>query len=115
MDMNSETQAMTRRVTWGQILVPCAQGGRLFLGGSVLVALKMEKAVASMESTIRLQAKLTPRKNIFAIRTLIFTFCSLLAATHSRGREEYVPSPVPAPFLFLLPSSLRSALPGRWG
>ena len=51
-----------------------AHGGRLFRGARVFVALKIAKAVATMERTIRLQAKLMPRRKIFAIltRTLIF-------------------------------------------
>lgn len=53
-----------------------AHGGRLFLGARVLVALKMAKTVASIESTIKLQAKLIPLKKIFAIRTRVLIFRS---------------------------------------
>ena len=52
-----------------------AHGGRLFRGGRCLVALKIENAVASMDKTIKLHAKLIPRRNIFAILTLTLTFC----------------------------------------
>jgi hypothetical protein len=51
-----------------------AHAGRLFRGARCLVALKMAKTVASIERTIRLQAKLIPRRNIFAIRTRVLTF-----------------------------------------
>jgi hypothetical protein len=59
-------------------LVFSAHGGRLFRGASVFVALKMANAVATMESTIRLQAKLMPRRKILAIRTRTLTFYRLL-------------------------------------
>jgi len=76
--MTSERQAIERSSTCGQILVFSAHAGRLFLGASALVALKMAKAVASIEMTMRLQAKLMPRRKIFAIRTRTLTFCWLL-------------------------------------
>jgi len=38
------------------------------------VALNMEKVVESMDKTMRLQLKLTPRRANFAIRTRVFTF-----------------------------------------
>lgn len=79
IDMNSEMEAMTRRVICGHVLVPTAHGGRLFRAGIVFVALKIEKTVASMERTIRLQAKLMPRRKILAIRTRTFTFCSFVS------------------------------------
>jgi hypothetical protein len=86
-EKTSEMQAMTRSKTWGQIFCAGAQGGRLFLLGRCLVALKMEKAVASIERTIRLQAKLMPRRNIFATRTRILIFCALSVSCESR--DEY--------------------------
>jgi hypothetical protein len=58
--------------------VPTAQAGRLFLGGRALVALKIEKVIESMERTIRLQLKFTPRRKNFAIRTLVFIFCGIV-------------------------------------
>jgi hypothetical protein len=73
-DIASETQEMHSRTICGHVDVPDAQGGRLLRAGSCLVALKMENVVASMERTMRLQLKLTPRSIIFAIRTLVFTF-----------------------------------------
>ena len=68
---------MTRSVICGQTGVFFAHGGRLFLGAKVLVALKIANTVASMESTIKLQAKLMPLRKIFAIRTLVLTFCTM--------------------------------------
>ena len=47
------------------------------------MALKMEKAVASIERTMRLQAKLIPRRNIFATRTRILIFCGLSVSCKS--------------------------------
>ena len=79
MDMTSETQAMESKRTCGQILVFSAHAGRPFLGARVFVALKMAKADATMERTISEQAKLMPRRKIFANRTRIFIFCLLLA------------------------------------
>jgi hypothetical protein len=76
--MSSETQAMDRTTTWGQILVFSAHGGRLFRDGRVFVALKMANAVATMERTIRLQAKLMPRRKILAMRTRTLTFYIML-------------------------------------
>jgi hypothetical protein len=55
-----------------------AQGGRLFRDGRVFVALKIANAVAAMERTIKLQAKLMPRRKILAIRTRTLTFCMML-------------------------------------
>jgi hypothetical protein len=57
-----------------------AHGGKLFRFGSAFVAWKTASAVASMERTMRLQAKLIPRKKIFAILTRTLTFCWLLAS-----------------------------------
>ncbi len=72
--MARETQAMQSRVTCGHIWCPNAQGGNLFRGGMAFVALNMEKVVESMDKTMRLQLKLTPRRANFAIRTRILTF-----------------------------------------
>jgi len=55
--------------------VPEAHAGRLFLVGKALVALKIEKVIESIESTMRLQLKFTPRRKNFAIRTLVLIFC----------------------------------------
>lgn len=51
-----------------------AQAGRALRGGSVFVALKIANAVAIMDRTMRLHAKLIPRRKILAslTRTLIF-------------------------------------------
>ena len=76
--MKSEMQAITRSVICGQTGVFFAHGGRLFLGAKVLVALKIANTVASMESTIKLQAKLMPLRKIFAMRTRVLTFCTEL-------------------------------------
>lgn len=73
-DIASETHAMHNRTICGHVDVPAAQGGRPLRGGNFFVALKMENVVASMERTMRLQLKLTPRSIIFASRTLVFTF-----------------------------------------
>lgn len=43
-------------------------------GGSVLVALKIEKVVESIARTIREQLKFVPRRHILAIRTLVLIF-----------------------------------------
>jgi len=75
MHVTSETQEMQRRVICGHGFVVRAHGGRLFRGGIDLVALKMEKVVAIMESTISEQLKFTPRRKNFAARTRIFDFC----------------------------------------
>ena len=82
--MRSEMQAMTKRRIWGQVLVFSAHGGRLFRLGSAFVAWKTASAVASMERTMRLQAKLIPRRKIFAILTRTLTFYFLLALSHSQ-------------------------------
>ena len=74
-DMRREMQAIDRSRAWGQTLVLSAHAGRLFRRGRFFVAWKMEKTVASMERTIRLQAKLMPRRKIFAMRTRTLTFC----------------------------------------
>lgn len=74
MDMTREMQAMVSRRIWGQVLVLLAHGGRPLRGARVLVALKMANAVAIMERTIREQAKLTPRRKIFASRTRTLIF-----------------------------------------
>lgn len=79
MDISSEIQAMVRRRICGQVLVFSAHGGRLFRFGRAFVAWKIASAVASMDRTIRLQAKLMPRRKIFAILTRTLTFCLLLA------------------------------------
>ena len=80
IDMTRETQAMDSRRACGQILVLSAHGGRPFLGARVLVALKMANAVATMERTMSEQAKLMPRRKIFANRTRTLIFCGLLVA-----------------------------------
>ena len=117
-DMNSEMEAMTRRVICGHVFVPAAHGGRLFRVGSAFVALKIEKTVASMERTIRLQAKLIPRRKILAIRTRTFTFCLFVSQCSmvswesiKRGLRGLLLAPSPSPAR----SFLASALPGRWG
>jgi len=52
-EMKSETHAMERRVTCGQIVVCAAQGGKDERRGRAFVALKMEKVVLRRERTIR--------------------------------------------------------------
>ena len=74
MENSREMQEMVRRVTCGQITVVGAQAGRVLRGGRCRVARKMAKVDASMERTIKLQLKLTPRKTSLAMRTRIFTF-----------------------------------------
>ena len=93
MDMTSEMTAIESSKTWGQILVLSAHGGRPFLGVRVLVALKMAKAVATMDRTIRLQAKLMPRRKIFASRTRTLIFCILLVFISLAQIDQYIPSP----------------------
>ena len=78
-DIARETQAMQRRVICGHVFWAGAQAGRLLREGRDFVALNMEKVVEIIERTIRLQLKLTPRSAIFAIRTRVLTFCTLLA------------------------------------
>jgi len=56
-EMKSETHAMARRVTCGQITVWAAQGGKELRSGRALVALKMEKVVLRRERTIREQVR----------------------------------------------------------
>jgi len=93
-DRKREMPAMVRSNTWGHILVFCAHGGKLFLGARCLVALKIENAVASMERMIKLQAKLIPRRKIFAIRTLTLTLrsfacsCSVISSLFSSSRSS---------------------------
>lgn len=74
MDMSSETQAIDKTRTCGQTLVLLAHAGRLLRAGSCFVALKIANAVATMERTIKLQAKLMPRRKILAIRTRTLIF-----------------------------------------
>ena len=65
---------MESRVICGQGFVLTAHGGRLFRGGRLLVALKIEKVVEIMESTMSEQLKLTPRRKNLAARTRILDF-----------------------------------------
>ena len=55
--------------------MPSAQGGRLLRVGSDLVALKIVKVVASIESTIREQAKFMLRRKSLAARTRVLILC----------------------------------------
>lgn len=71
--MASEIQAMTSKVICGQILWLGAHGVAVPLAGIALEALKIIKVAEIIESTIRLQLKFTPRRAIFATRTLVFT------------------------------------------
>lgn len=71
--MAKEIQAMTSKVICGQILWRGAQGVAVPLAGIDLEALKIIKVAEIIESTIRLQLKFTPRRAIFATRTLVFT------------------------------------------
>ena len=66
--------AMTSRRICGHGLVPEAQALREERGGSAFVALKIVKVAVNIESTIREQEKLTPRRTILAMRTRILTF-----------------------------------------
>src|SRR5690242_13970113 len=84
IDISSEIQAMVRRRIWGQVLVLSAQGGRLLRFGSDFVAWKMASAVAIMERTMRLQAKLMPRRKIFAILTRTLTFYLLSVSYYDK-------------------------------
>jgi len=72
--MTREAQEMQMRVICGQVDWPRAQTGRLLRGGSILVALKIEKVVESIERTMREQLKLTPRRKNLATRTRVLTF-----------------------------------------
>jgi hypothetical protein len=65
---------MTRSKICGQVFVFSAHGGRPFRLGRDFVAWKMVSAVESMARTIRLHAKLIPRRKIFAMRTRTLTF-----------------------------------------
>lgn len=64
---------MTSKVTCGQILWLGAHGVVVPRGGIDLEALKIVKVAEIIDSTIRLQLKFTPRRAIFAIRTLVLT------------------------------------------
>ena len=48
----------------------------MLLGGIALVALKIVRDVVSMDKTMRLQLKLTPRRANLAIRTRVLTLRS---------------------------------------
>ena len=69
-----DSDETTRSTICGQICWPRAHGGRLLRGGRVLVVLKMVNDVESMDSTIRAQLKLTPRRKNLATRTRFLTF-----------------------------------------
>ena len=59
-----------------------------------MVALKIAKVIESMERTIRLQLKLTPRRKNFVIRTLVFIFCGIVSDAGLLNSEFYnIPSP----------------------
>jgi hypothetical protein len=88
IDVTREMQAMDSRRAWGQILVLSAHGGRLYRGARVLVALKMANAVAIMERTMNEQAKLTPRRSIFANRTSTLILYFPLVAGRSGDDED---------------------------
>lgn len=64
---------MTSKVICGQVFWLTAHGVAALLGGRDLEALNIVKVAESIESTMRLQLKLTPRRAIFATRTLVFT------------------------------------------
>lgn len=64
---------MTSKVICGQTFWLGAHGVAVPLAGIDLEALKIVKVAEIIESTIRLQLKLTPRRAIFAMRTLVFT------------------------------------------
>lgn len=70
-DMSSDTEEMQRSVICGHGFVVNAHGGRLLRGGMDLVSLKMEKVVASMDSTMSEQLKLTLLRKNLAARTRI--------------------------------------------
>lgn len=110
-DITREMTAIDSRSICGQIFVLSAHGGRPFLFGRFFVALKMANAVAIMERTMRLQAKLIPRRKIFAIRTRILIFCSFVSNGNGLLRyEEYVPGLWPVLCLSLPPVSRALAL-----
>jgi hypothetical protein len=56
-------------------LVPLAHAGRPLFGDKVFVAKKMCREVETIARTIRLQLKLTPRRQTFASLTLVLIFC----------------------------------------
>lgn len=110
--MTREMQAMVSRRIWGQVLVLSAHGGRPLRGDRVLVALKMENEVASMERTMREQAKLTPRRKIFANRTRTLIFWLVSANARGINRDfRNTPDPLLAPFRSWPRASQAAALP----
>lgn len=114
MDMSSEMQAMESRRTWGQILVLLAHAGRPFLGARVFVALKMANADATMERTMSEQAKLMPRRKIFANRTRTFIFRSLacsLSVSASRF-SSWCSSRKVGLMIDIAPAGVRGGAPG---
>lgn len=66
---------MTSKVICGQVFWLGAHGVAVPLAGIALEALKIVKVAEIIESTMRLQLKFTPRRAIFATRTLVFTTC----------------------------------------
>lgn len=71
--MAREIQAMTSKVICGHVLWLGAHGVAVPLAGIDFEALKIIKVAEIIESTMRLQLKFTPRRAIFATRTLVFT------------------------------------------
>ena len=87
MDIASDTQAMHKRVICGHVFCLVAHGGEPPLGGNAFDELNIVKVAESMDKTMRLQLKLTPRKAILAIRTRVLTFC-LRSATNSHSSDQ---------------------------
>lgn len=94
---------MERTTICGQVFVLGAQGDNVvepLLSSAIdLVLLKMVKDVESMERTIKLQLKLTPRRANLAIRTRVLIFYSdILVKTNDNCElKGHEPSLVPAP------------------
>ena len=72
----------------------------------------MEKVIESIDRTIRLQLKFTPRRKNLAIRTLVLIFCEIVSfAGLSRVRFCNIPSLSLVPFLSFPHVSPKSAPP----
>ena len=102
---------MQRRVIWGHVFCWFAHGVAVPLGGRFRVALKMEKVVEIMATTIRLQLKLTPLRATFASRTLVFIFYVFVSVASRFLLLGYPQDPLHSPCLLLAPASQAPLLP----
>jgi hypothetical protein len=87
---NREMQANVRRRYCGHGFVPLAQGGKLLRGGRCFDAWNIVRVVARIVSTIRLQPKLTKRRNILAKRTRSLIRCEQCVSIN--GQEKFADS-----------------------